>query len=55
MGRYSEAVTRLREALAASAPGNLVYNQQILLGLAQVIVHPVKCTGLRKPAGRWWR
>jgi LuxR family maltose regulon positive regulatory protein len=36
MGRYSEAVTRLREALAASAPGNLVYNQQILLGLAQV-------------------
>ncbi len=36
LGRHLEAVTRLRDTLATTAPDNLVYSQQVLLGLAQV-------------------
>ena len=36
LGRDVEATTSLREELALSAPGNLMYAQQIQLGLAQV-------------------
>ena len=36
LGRHLEAVTRLRDTLAATAPHNLVHTQQILLSLAQV-------------------